>query len=64
VLVEISPPAEHAAVAFLYAQRQGLTGAETGPCPTCGEELLAELDDQPCPACAEGALRLVGEYEP
>lgn len=64
VLVELDEPAEHPVQAFLAAEARGLTGAESGPCPECGEMLLVELEAEPCPACGEGTLTCIGEYEP
>jgi hypothetical protein len=64
VLVELPEPAEHPVQAYLAAEARGMTGAETGPCPTCGTELLVDAEDQPCPACDVGRLRAIGEYEP
>jgi hypothetical protein len=64
VVVELAEPAEHPVQAFLAAESRGLTGAESGPCPECGEALLIELDGVPCPACERGRLVCIGEYEP
>jgi hypothetical protein len=64
ILVELDEPAEHPVQAFLAAESKGQTGAETGPCPECGTELLIDLDDQPCPACPDGRFTCIGEYEP
>ena len=64
VVVELPEPAEHPVQAFLAAEAKGYTGAETGPCPECGETLLFEIEDEPCPQCPEGKLRSIGEYEP
>ena len=64
IAVELEEPAEHPVQAFLAAEARGLTGAETGPCPECGTELLLEPEGAPCPCCPEGRLTRIGEYEP
>ena len=64
VLVELDEAAEHPVQAFLAAEAQHMTGAESGPCPECGVKLLVTLDEAPCPHCSDGTLRLIGEYEP
>lgn len=64
VLVELAEPAEHPVQAFLAAEARKLTGAESGPCPDCGQMLQIEIEDAPCPRCDGGALLCIGEYEP
>ena len=64
ITVELEDPAEHPVQAFLAAEARGLTGAETGPCPECGAQLLLEPESAPCPRCPEGRLTRIGEYEP
>jgi hypothetical protein len=64
VLVELDEPAEHPVQVFLAAEARGLTGGETGPCPTCDTQLLIDLEDEPCPHCEEGRMLSIGEYEP
>jgi hypothetical protein len=64
IVVQLDEPAEHPVQAFLAAEARKLTGAETGPCPECGEELLADLEQLPCPVCPSGRLTCIGEYEP
>jgi Zn finger protein HypA/HybF involved in hydrogenase expression len=64
VLVELEESAEHPVQAFLKAEHEGLTGAETGPCPVCGTELTHEVEGLPCPRCPTGVMDLLGEYEP
>lgn len=63
ILLRLLPPPEHAVVAYAEAQRQGLTGYESGPCPICGKALSTSAENVPCPACGEGVLRLIGEWE-
>src|SRR5687767_1256158 len=44
VVVELDEPAEHPVQAFLAAEAKGLTGAESGPCPECGCDLMNDLE--------------------
>lgn len=62
-LLRLQPPADHAVVAYAEAQRQGLTGYETGACTTCGGELMVSAENEPCPNCNSGTLSLIGEWE-
>jgi hypothetical protein len=64
IVVELEEPAEHPVQAFLLAEARGLTGMETGPCPECGTQLRADLEQAPCPRCETGVLTCIGEYEP
>lgn len=59
----LDPPGDHAVVAYAEAQRLGLDGTETGPCPECGAALTWDLDGVPCPQCGRGTLRFTGEWE-
>ncbi len=63
VLLSLVPPAGHAVVAYAEAQRQGLTGYETGPCPECNATLSVSAEDAQCPGCSGGTLHLIGEWE-
>ena len=63
ILLRLSPPADHAVVAFAEAQRRGLTGSETGACSTCGNPLCGMAENKPCPSCHIGTLRFLGEWE-
>ena len=64
IVVELEEPAEHPVQAFLAAEARKLTGAETGPCPDCGQPLQIEIEEADCPQCADGRLTCIGEYEP
>lgn len=64
VLVELDQPAEHPVQAFLAAEARGLDGTETGPCPTCGQALTADIEGFACGQCPSGVLHCIGEYEP
>lgn len=64
VVVELDQPAEHPVQAFLAAEARGLTGMESGPCPTCRQPLTAEPEGAACPRCETGRLVCIGEYEP
>lgn len=61
--VTLSPPGEHAVIAYAEAQRRGCDGTETGPCPICRTPLTWDLDTQLCPACGSGKMRFTGEWE-
>jgi hypothetical protein len=63
LLVQLNPPSDHAVVAYAEAQRLGLKGTETGPCPQCATELLTDIEAVPCPTCETGILRFTGEWE-
>lgn len=61
--VTLNPPATHAVVAYAEAQRAGNTGAETGPCPVCDNEMTWQAEGEPCPQCPNGVLQFLGEWE-
>jgi hypothetical protein len=61
--VILSPPADHAVVAYAEAQRLGCDGTEVGPCPVCRESLTWAIEGEPCPACRTGRFRFTGEWE-
>jgi hypothetical protein len=63
VFLRLSPPADHAVVAYAEAQRLGCDGRETGPCPACRTELTWQADTVPCPSCKTGTLRYTGGWE-
>lgn len=61
--VTLTPPGDHAVIAYAEAQRLGCDGSETGPCPECATPLTWKLDGERCPVCEGGVLRFTGEWE-
>jgi hypothetical protein len=59
----LRPAGDHPVVAYAEAQRLGLKGDETGPCPACAAPLTWAMEGLVCAACNEGAYRFTGEWE-